>query len=270
MGVKKKLEIILFLIVIMSCMRLQRVFSEELTELEKKIFSNSSPKRNIENNFKFKSEKLKFKLWWEFIYAGESETSCEMDIVENRKIWHITTNTKSSPAIDIIYKMRNRTDSCVDYEGMYSLKFVKNQLEGNFVSEEYVLFDNENGKWYSKLKDKSGEMSLFVQDIVSSLYFLRTQNLKLTERYKIDVYTSGVIYPMIVEVLAKETLTIKGKKYSCFKVEPKIDEEKFGLFKLKGKLWVWLTDDDKCLPVKLQTKVFIGSVYALLDEVVVE
>lgn len=237
------------------------------TDIETQIFADTEVVRgtNIIRPLPNK-EMLKFKIQWEFVPAGESVMICQQEVINNKKVYHIQTNTVSNSSMDIIYKVRNKTDSYLDYENFYSLKFVKDQNEGGFVSKEYILFDNKNGFWYSVLENKNGPMPKFVFDIVSSLYYLRTQKLGLGEKYSINVFTGNIVYPMIVSVLKKEPVKIKDKIFNCIKVEPKIDEQKFPLFRVKGKLYVWLTDDERCVPVKLQTKIFIGSVYAILDE----
>ncbi|MBI1979160.1 MAG: DUF3108 domain-containing protein, partial [Elusimicrobia bacterium] len=54
-------------------------------------------------------------------------------------------------------------------------------------------------------------------------------------------------------------------KFDCFLVEPFIRER--GLFIQKGKkLKVWLTADEKKIPVKMRAEVFIGHVSAELTE----
>jgi hypothetical protein len=236
------------------------------TDLEIEIFNDTTVVRNISVKQLPSKEYLKFKIQWEFVPAGESIMTCNEEIINNRRVYHITTNTYSNSSIDVVYKVRNQTDSYVDYYGIYSLKFTNNQDEGGRSSKEYILFDNKNCLWYSILDGKSGTIPKYVQDIVSSLYYLRTQDLEVGKKYSIDVYTGKMSYPMIVSVLKKEDVKVSNEKFRCIKVEPKVDEEKFSLFRIKGKLYVWLTDDERRLPVKMQTKIFIGSVYAILDE----
>jgi hypothetical protein len=39
-----------------------------------------------------------------------------------------------------------------------------------------------------------------------------------------------------------------------------------GLFKSEGKILMWVTDDDRKLPVKVSTKIIIGSIDAELTQ----
>jgi hypothetical protein len=55
-----------------------------------------------------------------------------------------------------------------------------------------------------------------------------------------------------------------GKDYSTVIVEPLLVEGS-GLFVRKGRLQVWLTDDARRVPVRMRSKVAIGSVSADLE-----
>ena len=52
--------------------------------------------------------------------------------------------------------------------------------------------------------------------------------------------------------------------FKCLIIEPLAREG--GLFKSEGKVLLWLSDDDRKIPVKVSTKVLIGSISAELRE----
>jgi hypothetical protein len=60
----------------------------------------------------------------------------------------------------------------------------------------------------------------------------------------------------------RETIeTALGKK-DCVVIEPIIQGD--GLFKAKGKLYIWLTNDEACLPVLMKSEITIGAIEAEL------
>jgi len=66
-------------------------------------------------------------------------------------------------------------------------------------------------------------------------------------------------------VLGKETVKVPAGKFDCIIVEPVMRTE--GIFKAKGRIKIWLSDDRYKIPVKMQTEVFfIGSVTAKLKK----
>jgi len=47
-------------------------------------------------------------------------------------------------------------------------------------------------------------------------------------------------------------------------VEPILDETE-GIFKQEGRIWIWVTDDEKKMPVILKSKITIGDIVAQLE-----
>ncbi len=242
------------------------LFSTEFTFIETLIFSSSWSLREVSKSRPFNNELLKYKIFWEIVPVGSAFMECSTEVVNNKKVYHIVTQSMSNPSFDLIYKVRNRTDSYVDYEGFYSLKFLKDQNEAGYKSKDYIIFDHKNNLWFSLLDDTTGFIPTFVQDVVSSLYYLRLEELEVGKKYQINVWTGKIVYPMEVFVFERKRVTVNNKIYSCFKVEPKVDIKSFPLFKPRGRLFVWLTDDEYKIPVRLETKIFIGRVYAELIE----
>jgi hypothetical protein len=66
-----------------------------------------------------------------------------------------------------------------------------------------------------------------------------------------------------VSILRKEKVKVSGiGEVATVVVKPDLKSE--GLFHRKGDIFIWLTDDEKRVPVKVETKVPIGKVVAEL------
>ena len=122
-------------------------------------------------------------------------------------------------------------------------------------------------KYKKKAEPRSftGELTQPVLDILTALYYVRTQPLTPGKEVIFDIINREEQYPLVVKVTGRETVKTAAGKFNCLVVEPQFRGE--GIFVSKGKnLKVWLTDDVYKMPVKMSTEVFIGSVYAeLLD-----
>ena len=70
---------------------------------------------------------------------------------------------------------------------------------------------------------------------------------------------------MQINLIGKETIEVSAGKFNCLILEPVLREDA-GLFKAQGSLKVWVTDDERKMPVKMKVEVFIGSVSAELLE----
>ena len=81
----------------------------------------------------------------------------------------------------------------------------------------------------------------------------------------IDSHASRKNYPLEVLVHRRERVKVPAGEFDCILVEPKLRAP--GLFKHKGELSVWLTDDARKIPVQMRSALPIGAVSVVLVEV---
>jgi len=102
---------------------------------------------------------------------------------------------------------------------------------------------------------------------MSAFYYCRTidysgfkpgQNIHLQNFYKDSTYELDVKY------LGRQQVEVPAGKFNCIVIEPLAKAG--GLIKSEGKLYLWLTDDDRKMPVKVSSKISIGSIDSDLIE----
>jgi len=238
------------------------------TENPLQVSSQTFIWRKVENKSLKTGEKLVFSLKWNFVTAGVAEMRIDnIEQVNGRSAYHIITESRSLPFFDVFYKIRNRDDSYMDTESLCSLKFESHHRESGSEKDEVVLFDHINGKYKLTEPNRSMEVEMpaFVHDSISALYYLRTMDIKVGEEYFFDCQSGDKIYPLRVVVHKKEKIHVPAGKFECYVVEPFVTEN-IGVFRAKGRLWIWLTCDDRKLPVLMKSKIFIGSISAVLTE----
>ncbi len=77
-----------------------------------------------------------------------------------------------------------------------------------------------------------------------------------------DVFDSRKLWNVEVQVLRREKIKTKLGEFDTIVIKPLMKSE--GIFNRKGDVYIWLTDDKKRVPVKLESKVAIGSITATL------
>ena len=217
-------------------------------------------------------EELKYGVYYSFIKAGTAYIKNRgLTTVNGRKAYLLQTTAFSAAVIDAFFKVRDVNYSWLDAENFYSLGYLQSVREGSYKRDEWLIFDYPRQLFYGELQKKeaprviSGELSMQVLDMLSSLYFVRAQKLEPGKDIIFDIINRERQYPLVVKVLGKETVKTDAGKFNCIVVEPQFRGE--GIFVSKGKsLKVWLTDDEYKMPVKMKTEVFIGSVSAELLE----
>jgi len=65
-------------------------------------------------------------------------------------------------------------------------------------------------------------------------------------------------YVLTVKYLGKQTVKVSAGSFRCILLEPVMQEG--GLFKASGRIIVWLTDDERRLPVQVDAEIPIGSI----------
>lgn len=219
--------------------------------------------RYIENMAFGVDEKLSFDINYGFINAGTAEMEVARLVdYENRPCYQLVTQANSNTFFSSVYKVEDRVESIIDAVGLYSWRFEKKLREGKYRAERTYTFDQRNGRVY--YKNDTIETPTFVQDALSALYYIRTQDLKPGQSLFIDSFADGKLYKLEVRVLKKERITVKAGTFDCLVVEPLM--KAVGVFKHQGNLKVWLTDDRLRMPVLMKSKVLVGSISAELTD----
>ena len=231
--------------------------------------------RKITQNAFKEGEKLTFEISYGFVTAGEAvmEIDPEFQTMNGRKCYDIRFYVNSTSSFDWVYKVRDFYRTYVDAEGLFPWRFEQHIKEGNYQRDFEAIFDQQNlkAKTFTGEKDPKkfeGEFDIpmYVQDAMSAFYYARTfdySKMKTGDITMIQNFYKDKTYPLEVKYLGKETIEVPAGEFRCIKVEPLVQEG--GLFKSEGSIVVWMTDDDRKMPVKVKTKVVIGSIDANLS-----
>lgn len=217
-------------------------------------------------------EKLIYDVSWGLVDVGEATLEVQ-EIVDfnGQPAYHIVSRATSNSFCDTFYKVRDLNESWMSALTLTSLGYAKQLREGHFFRDEWTLFDDGHwvGKWAGRdlnFSVAAGTCPLKVQDVLSSLFYLRGQTLTPGSKITLDVNTRQN-WPLDVHVLRKEKVKTPAGKFDTFLVEPFMRHE--GLFIQKGnRLRVWLSDDPKRVPVQMKVDVFFGSITARLSKMV--
>jgi hypothetical protein len=101
-------------------------------------------------------------------------------------------------------------------------------------------------------KVKQAESPGWVQDMLSVIYLVRTQALRDGETLTIPVSDAAKVYDVEVVAGKRSEIKVDAGKYRAYEVEAKVFDGR--LFKKKGQMIVWFSDDEKRLPVKARIK----------------
>lgn len=216
--------------------------------------------RKIDNKAFKVGEKLTFDVNYGFVTAGIATMEIpRIRKISGRQAYNVVFEVNTVPSFDWIFKVRDRYETYLDVEGLFPWRFEQHIREGNFSRDFSAFFDQRK----QKAKTSTGEYDVpeYVNDILSAFYIARTFNysdMEINDMILLQNFYKDKVYDLNVKYLGKDRVSVKAGTFDCIVVEPLVQEG--GLFKSEGSITVWLTDDDLRLPVKVKTKVVIGSI----------
>jgi hypothetical protein len=208
-------------------------------------------------------EKFVFSVQYGIINAGQATMEIKnIAEIDGIPCYRIVSDARTNRVFSKIFKVRDHFESFMDTTRLVSLYYEKHLREGKYKKDEAVKFEQD--EHLAVYKDREVPIPPRTQDVLSSLYYVRTLPLETGQSFALSNHTNGKNYPLVVKVLRREHVTVEAGSFDCIVVEPLLRSA--GLFKHKGRLTVWLTDDKYKIPVLMESKVVIGAITAVLKE----
>jgi hypothetical protein len=209
-----------------------------------------------------KHEKLSYLISMHGIPIG----SAELEANNEKGSTTITLRVKSNAAISNIFPVDDVIETRL-IDGMFIMTTIRQQ-EGSFRSDE--MFTINLGKkrvsWVDFVQNRSLKMTVptdQVLDTLSGIYYLRNRHLQVGRTETLHIYDSETYAEVPVDILRREEMRLPNlAKIATLVVRPL--QKTGGIFRRTGDILIWMTDDDRRVPVKIVTSVALGTVSAEL------
>ncbi len=210
-------------------------------------------------------EHLKYNVGYKFITAGTAafRVAPRPAKMKGRECYDVRFEVRSLKSLDWLYKVRDWYRSVIDIDGIFPWRFEQHIREGNYRRDFTAILDHKLEK--ATTKDGEFDIEPYTHDIVSAFYYVRTLDLKSMHKgdtIHLRNFYKKKTFDLKVRLLGRQEVTVEAGTFRCVVIEPLVVEG--GLFKSEGKIVVWLTDDERKIPVKVRTKVLIGAIDAEL------
>jgi hypothetical protein len=230
------------------------------------VAPSPSPGRAILEGREMMSEELTYTVKWKLVTAGSA--TLRLVPLRDRALppgFRIESYARSNEFIDAFFKVRDRVTSLAGLDFTRSFYFSKSQQEGTFTREEAIEF--EAGEKVALLYRNDALRNTLPLpdeycDPLSGLYRFRLLASRPGgERVNMSTTDGRRIMTVRTEERGREAITVPAGTFPCVKTEIFMDSLE-GIFMRKkhGRIFIWLTDDDSRLPVKMATEVMIGAV----------
>jgi hypothetical protein len=208
-------------------------------------------------------EKLLFDvIWggWSFRWVTAGQATLELLPTDRPETWKIRSLAWCNGFFRTFYPVRDTVISLVDSRGIYPIRFEKHLHEGSYKANLSASYDQ--ARHIVTTQDTSFSIEPFTHDVMSAFYFIRTQKLTVGDTLDLAAVSGKKKYNLKVLCHGRETISVAAGTFKTLVVEPVLKED--GLFKAKGKLTIWVTDDETHTPVKMESKIPVGSIKAEL------
>ncbi len=212
-------------------------------------------------------ERLVYDLTWTGIKAG----TATLEIAKDNNHTRIVSTARSADWVSAFFTVDDRTEtvlaktqppSLIGTPQNYRMKI----REGGHRRDKELVFDYGKNKVmfidHLEGERKGFDIQESTLDPLSSFYYLRTLKIEVGKSIFVDIFDSKKLWNVEVQVLRKEIIKTKLGNFDTVVIKPLLKSE--GIFNRRADVLIWLTDDAKHIPIKLKTKVVVGSVTATL------
>lgn len=213
-------------------------------------------------------EVLQFDIRWAFVRAGRAAMVADLDRGSPR----VRAYAWNNGAFETVYPVSDTIEAVLDPATRLPKRFDKINNEGSWHSRSHIAFDQ--GALAAHLSDtvldgsgrpkpgRAVDTTIALDgpshDILSAFYLFRTLPLEVGKTHTFNAVSGKKKYAMKVLVHRRERVEVPAGTFDCVVVEPILADD--GLFKAKGTLTIWLTDDADRVPVLVKSKIALGSI----------
>lgn len=216
-------------------------------------------------------ETLVYTVSWLKIEGGEMTLATTREASpDGVPVHRIRLSAVSNDYVSRFYPVNTRYETWVDARDFTPVRFEKHAREGRYSADEVEEFDlTKRVAVWRNARDsrKVGPIPERFQDVISSFYYMRTVPLVPGGESRVDLYSRGKLYRLVVAVLGRERVETELGVFDAVKVQPRMHESEASEDRNKGKLFLWFSDDARRLPVQARTILPIGSVTARLTRI---
>ncbi|MFP6899897.1 MAG: DUF3108 domain-containing protein [Opitutales bacterium] len=218
-------------------------------------------------------EKLSYQIKWGFFSVGSAVLETHPSEEVNGTLCHkISLTVKTNKFADAIYKVRTHAVSYVEKGFVRSILYRKKQLEGKTNRDVEIRFDYEKNivRYFNHgVEGESLKIPERIYDPLAITYLFRLEKAEQGKDRKLPTCDGKRVRQVEVEVGKEVSLKTPAGKYRAIEVSPAMENLR-GVFKKSpgGFLRIWYSADARRIPVRMQSKVIVGSFVAKLTEAV--
>jgi hypothetical protein len=184
--------------------------------------------------------------------------------------YYIVVEGRPVPMLASLYRLYYKMDTLLDSATLLPHRGSMHAEEGNRRRTALTRFDRTARKGFFEVQTEPGGRLEFdippqVQDGLSGLYVLRSMPLKPGDAFTLPVADEGVVYNVRANVAGSERLRVPFGEFDASMLKVTITDPAGQ--PAAANTAVWISNDTRRLPLKMQADLAVGSFVLLLRQV---
>lgn len=213
-------------------------------------------------------ERASYKASWNGIPVATADVQATPIIIDGKKFYRVRVDARTSRGLDLIWRMRDTITSVFEAGTLTPVRYVFSQRENSRSIDTHAHFNEETRKWavnrwQEGRKPRVNEWeSNQTLDPITAVYLARSIDFKVGDKLTFEVFGGRHRYLLEMAVEKKESVQLQsGAVVEAFKIIPKLTNlTQQGYASRMNDAAIWISADERRMPVKLWSKIFVGTV----------
>jgi hypothetical protein len=219
-------------------------------------------------------ESIAYTVEWRFIHAGNVRLNWQRTGRQSGTAFNAGLELESAGLVSRLYKVDNRYTVALS-DQLCAIRSLLQANEGSRQRETTVNYDRNRRKATYVERDLKRNATVAMRevdtascthDVLGGLYYLRTLRTTPGQVLQVPVSDGKKSAQARVEVQEREQIATPAGKFQTIRHEVFLFSDV--LYHRKGRLFVWLTDDARRLPVQIRIRLplYIGTITLQLNK----
>jgi len=213
-------------------------------------------------------EKLTYQIFWgPFVVGRATLEVAGIEPADGHNCYHLVARAKTSGLINLLFPVDSLAESWLDCDGLFARRYTEDRTEGthhrtgeahyDYAHKETVITNRLNGK------AKHFPLNQPVQDVISSLYVVRTRKLMLDSEQSFVINAASTNYNVTIRPDQRKSVWVHALgETQALRIEPMPTLSIVSAN--KGRMWFWVSDDARRLPLLVNSELKLGNAKLVL------
>lgn len=206
--------------------------------------------------------------WNGILSVATAEISAVPTVIDGKKVYQVRVEAKTSKVLDFVWKMRDTITSTFDAKALSPSRFTFNQRENSKVIDTDARLDHGTKRWAVNRQQAGKRTKIYefesqnTLDPITAVYLARSVDFKAGDRLYFKIFGGRYRYLLELFVEKKEPVELASGQIDAYRIIPRIQNiTKKGYAKRLNQATIWISADERRLPIKLSSKIVFGNVY---------